>query len=96
MIFYWSTVWGDAQVWTAHVHTKRALFAAISQQHNAAVQMADDECGNALACLQVGVHPGQLSYNSHAAVNCSGRFLLSASRRDRLGSANAHSNLTGQ
>lgn len=41
------------QVWAAHVHTKRALFAAISQQHNAAVQMADDECGNALACLQV-------------------------------------------
>ncbi|KAL3151227.1 hypothetical protein ABBQ38_013068 [Trebouxia sp. C0009 RCD-2024] len=40
------------QVWTAHVHTKRALFAAIAQQHNAAVQMADDECGKALACLQ--------------------------------------------
>ena len=43
----------EVQVWAAHVHTKRALFAAIAQQHNAAVQMADDECGNALACLQV-------------------------------------------
>lgn len=41
------------QVWTAHVHTKRLLFAAIAQQRNGEVQMADDECGNALACLQV-------------------------------------------
>lgn len=40
------------QVWTAHVHTKRLLFAAIAQQGNGEVQMADDECGNALACLQ--------------------------------------------
>ncbi|KAL0020564.1 hypothetical protein WJX77_003609 [Trebouxia sp. C0004] len=40
------------QVWTAHVHVKRNLFAAVAQQRNAEVQMADDECGNALACLQ--------------------------------------------
>ena len=44
------------QVWTAHVHVKRNLFAAVAQQRNAEVQMADDECGNALACLQVR-HP---------------------------------------
>ena len=31
------------------------LFAAIAQQHNGEVQMADDECGNALACLQVDI-----------------------------------------
>ncbi|DBB07003.1 TPA: Rhophilin, Rho GTPase binding protein [Trebouxia sp. C0004] len=42
------------QVWTAHVHVKRNLFAAVAQQRNAEVQMADDECGNALACLQLG------------------------------------------
>lgn len=44
--------WG-LQVWTAHMHVKRNLFAAVAQQRNAEVQMADDECGNALACLQV-------------------------------------------
>lgn len=59
----------EMQVWAAHVHTKRALFAAIAQQHNAAVQMADDECGNALACLQVCVAawciPIQYSCSNH-------------------------------
>lgn len=45
------------QVWTAHVHTKRLLFAAIAQQRNGEVQLADDECGNALACLQVPTPP---------------------------------------
>ena len=42
------------QVWTAHVHTKRLLFGALAQQRNGEVQLADDECGKALACLQVG------------------------------------------
>lgn len=40
-------------MWAAHVHTKRLLFAAIAQQRNGEVQLADDECGQALACLQV-------------------------------------------
>ena len=52
-ILEWHHGCAELQVWSAHVHTKRALFAGIAQQHNAAVQMADDECGNALACLQV-------------------------------------------
>jgi len=51
-IIPWNVMYA-MQVWTAHVHTKRLLFAAIAQQRNGEVQMADDECGNALACLQV-------------------------------------------
>ena len=65
------------------MHTKSALFAAIAQQHNAAVQMADDECGNALACLQVCSAASSVTVKHDYCIECYSH----ASRRSCRGEA---------
>lgn len=37
----------------AHLGIKAGLYAAYTLQHQAAVFIADDECGQQIACLQV-------------------------------------------
>lgn len=39
--------------WAAHIACKAALFDALTRQHQAQVFIADDECGQQIACLQV-------------------------------------------
>lgn len=48
--------------WAAHIASKAALFEALTRQHQADVFIADDECGQQIACLQVRVHS---SFSAH-------------------------------
>ena len=43
------------QVWSAHITVKQLQFAAVALQREAEARLANDKCGEAIACLRVRI-----------------------------------------